>query len=829
MRRPPSFLRFVLQLAFLALPALGGVLPGDEAFGLVGTGGKAFAARFGLKYYTLEGNYSPGSGTTFSSVHSANDPEAGFSVVREVAKLNVRTDALGETNAQFQTKLNNYAKALATWYPVPSCCRGSKPTLSWYQPNASALAAAESLQIVETIRREKARNPAVTGTVWEIGNEPNLFPAILPTEYAALFEAYRRIIKAEDPTALVAMGSLFIPEVNQDLKAKLGEELETKMQAELQAAGVYTAVHAAGFFDDLVNDVKNTMLSRMMALSTREYLRQVLLATSARPDLVTLHVYPFDDRAPALDSAARRAVLDTTFAGVRAQLLSQGSTARVWITEFGNIEQGKDEQAVAKLSQDLIAAFRAQDSVEKWFHYKSTGADEQFALFSTGTPPLTRLANDPAFTPATGAFACSRLNAVGRAYYRESHGGASCAERVSFALPSSSRAENGATAITAILDAPSDDPVTVHWAVRAGSAEASDYNNATGTLSFAAGETSKNLDFAVVDDVLKESDESAVIRLHSPSGLALTADSQHVATIFDNENAAPKVDSVRPLEPRVAEGDSILLKGYARDAEGDAFTYTWLRQNGDTIGVGQEITFRPGYADAGTEALRLDLRDAQGSRSTRHVEVVIANVPLKPAIANAPGSTLSPGATISWNWPGNRPDPDFDAATQVASFEFRIDSASAQPSGRFDGVRGGNVVVTMDGAAGPVWARVRLLDGSNKESPWSDPVRLAWTGSATRLAHPNARLLPTTLTLEARASAGGAPSLLIGLPAAAAVEIDFLSVSGATALAPWRGDLPAGWHVLILPVAPSQGGPGAGIRVARLKAGGGMRTTVLAF
>ena len=146
--------------------------PADARFGLVGTGGKAFAAKFGLRYYTLEGNYQEGKGAVFSSVDPANDPAAGFSVVREAAKLNVRTDGLGQTNAQFQAQLNRYAKDLAVWYMTPSFLRGAKPAFVWYRPDAIALVRAESLQIVETIRREKARSPAVAGTVRAAGGQP---------------------------------------------------------------------------------------------------------------------------------------------------------------------------------------------------------------------------------------------------------------------------------------------------------------------------------------------------------------------------------------------------------------------------------------------------------------------------------------------------------------------------------------------------------------------------------------------------------------------------------------------------------------------------------
>jgi hypothetical protein len=449
----PAALALISALAVQALPA-----PADSRFGLVGTGGGAFAAKFGIRYYTLEGNYTEGKGAVFSSVDPANDPAAGFSVVREAAKLNVRTDALGQTNAQFQAKLNQYAKDLAVWYLKPSFLRGAKPAFAWYSPDAAALVQAESLQIVETLRREKARSPAITGTVWEIGNEPNLFPAITPAEYAAIFAGYARVIKGEDASAQVAMGSLFLPEPSQDLKARFGEELESRMRAELQAAGYYNTLNSSGVFPNLVNDVRNTLLSRMLALPAREYLRQTLAALPAgtpRPDILSLHAYPYDDRAPFLDSAALAGVLDTTFAGIRAMAGNLGVTVPIWITEFGNIEQGLDENQVAARMRTLIGAFSSfspDSAVAKWFHYKSTGNDDQFALFSSGPAPLTRMAVDAAFSPASGDFPCGELNAVGREYWRASHGGGECPDIMPVTLVDSLRPailNAEATALTA--------------------------------------------------------------------------------------------------------------------------------------------------------------------------------------------------------------------------------------------------------------------------------------------------------------------------------------------------------------------------------------------
>jgi hypothetical protein len=410
--------------------------PADARFGLVGTGGAAFAAKFGLSYYTLEGNYDASQGIIFSSVNANLDPRPGFKVVREVAKLNVRIDGLGETNAQFQTKLSQFTKDLATWYALPSWGRGKKPVYQWFVPDANALIHAESLQIVETIRREKQRNPAITGTVWEVGNEPNLFPAILPMEYAAIFANYHRVIKSEDPSAVVAMGAIFMPEISEDLKARFGEELTAKIKSELQTANLYNTMVTLGVFSALVLDVKNTVLSRTLALSSQEYLRQVLDATTARPDLVTVHAYPYDDRDPVLDSTGMQTILDSTVNGLAVLFaskgipISSGVTSNLWVTEFGNIEQGLDVDQVAQRSTRMIGHFKANPNFGRWFHYKSTGSDDQFALFSSGPAPITRLASEATFSPVDGTFSCSALNAVGRTFWRSSHFGEACVDSV---------------------------------------------------------------------------------------------------------------------------------------------------------------------------------------------------------------------------------------------------------------------------------------------------------------------------------------------------------------------------------------------------------------
>lgn len=401
---------FVWRVAFPLLFTLqaGGAAP-DLRFGFVGTGGKAFAEKFSLPYYVLEGNPDSQSALLFSTSPS-HDPAPGYQVIRRVAKLTERSDGLGQSIVDFQNKITAYGQALAIWFTVPI---GPKPVFTWYSPSASALASAESLQIVQTLRREKARQPAITGTVWEIGNEPNLFPSLLPSEYAQLFSRYYRIIKTENPSATVAFGSLFTKEVAEDLKPKIEEYLRLS----LSGAGLGSPGQAR--FDSVYVNIRNTLYSRFFHEGTAEYAAQCFahLDASVRPDVLTLHFYPYDDRPPAQAKEEWQNKLASLLSDLAEAQGSRDGQARIWITEFGNILAGLDEAAVAAQTSNLLDVFASQAGIERWFYYKPTGADEQFNFFLGAEKPLTRLSKEADFSPADGAFPCGALNAIGHLYY----------------------------------------------------------------------------------------------------------------------------------------------------------------------------------------------------------------------------------------------------------------------------------------------------------------------------------------------------------------------------------------------------------------------------
>ena len=116
--------------------------------------------------------------------------------------------------------------------------------------------------------------------------------------------------------------------------------------------------------------------------------------------------------------------------------------------------------------------------------------------------------------------------------------------------------DSGATdmTFTVSLDAASGQSVTVDYAVAASSTATTntDFTGGSGTLTFAAGETSQSITVSVTGDELDEEDETVVIEL-SNAGNATLGTSTATGTITDDD-APPALSVAAP--DAVTEGDS---------------------------------------------------------------------------------------------------------------------------------------------------------------------------------------------------------------------------------------------------------------------------------
>jgi hypothetical protein len=65
----------------------------------------------------------------------------------------------------------------------------------------------------------------------------------------------------------------------------------------------------------------------------------------------------------------------------------------------------------------------------------------------------------------------------------------------------------------------------------------SDYNGTSGTLSFAAGETSKSFTVRILDDTVTESNETFRVALSGPTNVSAGSPTTATVTIVDNDKA----------------------------------------------------------------------------------------------------------------------------------------------------------------------------------------------------------------------------------------------------------------------------------------------------
>ncbi|MGJ3230774.1 MAG: Calx-beta domain-containing protein [Oceanicaulis sp.] len=96
---------------------------------------------------------------------------------------------------------------------------------------------------------------------------------------------------------------------------------------------------------------------------------------------------------------------------------------------------------------------------------------------------------------------------------------------------------DGTATFTVTLDAPSAQTITVDYATSDDGAEAgSDYDAASGTLTFTPGATSRTFDVTLIDDALDELDENFVVTLSTPTNATLS-DAEAAGVITDNDDA----------------------------------------------------------------------------------------------------------------------------------------------------------------------------------------------------------------------------------------------------------------------------------------------------
>ena len=180
---------------------------------------------------------------------------------------------------------------------------------------------------------------------------------------------------------------------------------------------------------------------------------------------------------------------------------------------------------------------------------------------------------------------------------------------------------------TVSLVAASSRSVTVDYAVAASSTATTntDFTGGSGTLTFAAGDTSKTITVSVTGDELDEEDETVVIEL-SNAGNATLGTATATGTITDDD-ASPELATLAPVTVKL--GEAVDLTATATDGDGDTVSYAWTRDASETTpalpggtGLNQaRLTFTP--PAIGVYTMTVTAADGNGNTDSGEVTITV--------------------------------------------------------------------------------------------------------------------------------------------------------------------------------------------------------------
>ena len=135
---------------------------------------------------------------------------------------------------------------------------------------------------------------------------------------------------------------------------------------------------------------------------------------------------------------------------------------------------------------------------------------------------------------------------------------------------------------TVTLDPAATEQVTVDYATSDGTATAGDDYTATeGTLTFAAGETSKTVSVPVIDDSVEDGGETFTLTLSNPGGGATLARAAATGTINNDESAAPPLTASLAEVPASHGGEAFTFEL----SFSEAFAVSYLTMRDDAFEV----------------------------------------------------------------------------------------------------------------------------------------------------------------------------------------------------------------------------------------------------
>ena len=161
----------------------------------------------------------------------------------------------------------------------------------------------------------------------------------------------------------------------------------------------------------------------------------------------------------------------------------------------------------------------------------------------------------------------------------------------SFAINDISVTEGGNLVFTVTRTGSTSSSFSVDFGTANGTASGADYTANSGTLTFAAADTSKTITVATIDDATVESAETVLVNLSAPTGGATIADAQGIGTINDNDVASPPSFSIG--DASAVEGNQLIFTVTKTGAALSNYSVNFATANGTAM-AGYDYTANSG-------------------------------------------------------------------------------------------------------------------------------------------------------------------------------------------------------------------------------------------
>ena len=154
------------------------------------------------------------------------------------------------------------------------------------------------------------------------------------------------------------------------------------------------------------------------------------------------------------------------------------------------------------------------------------------------------------------------------------------------------------------LNRSSDTPVTVDYQTNGGTAlEGTNYDAASGTLTFGPGATRQTIEVRTRQDTAAEPNETFTVTLNSPSGATLR-DAGAVGTIIGDDVPDPAGPALTVSDAKAREGEILRFRVILTPPGSETVTVDYQTASGtaieglDYIAAGGRLAFKPGIASA---------------------------------------------------------------------------------------------------------------------------------------------------------------------------------------------------------------------------------------